>query len=81
MEAARTLLIRLQRPKEAARIAQKLFEKNPMNGELVGLLVNAYEFSGEIDKAVAVLDTWLKERPNDKSAMQMKKSLERRLKK
>ena len=80
MSIARVLLMNVQEPALAARLAEKAYEVNPNSAEIVGLLVNAYEFSNQLGKAISALDKWLETHPDDRAALQMKRQLELRQK-
>jgi len=80
LSIARVLMMNVQEPAQAARLAEKAYEANPNSAETVGLLVNAYELSNQLDKAIGALDKWLETHPGDRAALQMKRQLESRLK-
>ena len=61
----------MQQFSNAARVLEKAYENNPTNTENVGMLVQAYQLSGQMDKAVGVLEKWVEANPGDARAKQM----------
>jgi Protein O-mannosyl-transferase TMEM260-like/Tetratricopeptide repeat len=64
-------LMSMQRFNDAARLLEKANEGNPSSTEGVGLLVQAYQYSGQTDKAIAVLEKWVELNPGDTRAQRM----------
>ena len=64
-------LMGMQQFSNAARVLEKAYENNPTNTENVGMLVQAYQLSGQMDKAVGVLEKWVEANPGDARAKQM----------
>lgn len=64
-------LMGLQRFADAARLLEKAYESNQASAESVGMLVQAYQYSGQTDKAVAVLEQWVDNNPGDTRARAM----------
>ena len=60
----------------ADRIMAQAYATNPLDGEVVGSLVQIYRASGQGDKAIPFLTEWLAANPDDKNARQILESLE-----
>lgn len=65
----------------AAKILEKAYNEDPENPENVGMLVQAYELSGKPDKALAPLEKWVEQNPQDQGAKNMLNSIRRRAEK
>ena len=60
----------------ADRIMAQAYATNPLDGEVVGSLVQIYRASGQGEKAIPFLTDWLAANPGDKNARQILESLE-----
>ncbi len=59
----------------ADRIFAQAYAANPLDGEVVGSLVQIYRASGQGDKAIPILIDWLAANPDDENAQQILESL------
>jgi predicted Zn-dependent protease len=60
----------------ADRIFAQAYAANPLDGEVVGSLVQIYRVSGQGEKAIPLLTDWLVANPDDRNARQILESLE-----
>jgi len=65
--------------KSASVLIEQAYNLNPADPENVGMLVQAYEFSGNVKKAAEVLSGWVEKNPQDGSARQMLLRLKNRI--
>jgi tetratricopeptide (TPR) repeat protein len=72
---AQNLLYGLEDYDGAIKILEKLQGNNPDNPKVLGLLVMAYQRSGQYNEAIAILEEWMKENPQDRTAQKMLKNL------
>jgi len=70
-------LLRLNKPKLASRLLEKAYELNPSQPRILGLLLNAYQMSGNYSKAIEALQEWMQLHPNDKNARRILQSFEK----
>ena len=68
-------LLRLRDFKSAAKILEEVYQSNPRDAKSLGLLINAYNLSGNREKAVKPLEEWLVSYPNDKNARKILESI------
>jgi tetratricopeptide (TPR) repeat protein len=68
-------LLRLRDFKSAAKILEEAYQSNPRDAKSLGLLINAYNLSGNREKAVKPLEEWLVSYPNDKNARKILESI------
>lgn len=64
----------------ASRFLQKAYDENPTNPETVGMLVQAYELSGNNEQAMATLQKWVDLNPQDTGAKNMLNGIKNRSK-
>ena len=64
-------LLRVNRVKQSIPVLESALEINPNDPRSIGLLVRAYQLTGQQEKAVAPLEAWLEKSPNDRTARQM----------
>jgi len=69
----------LQNYPKAIEILEQLNIQKPNDPEIAGYLVKVYEESGNFDKAMTILDSWLALHPDDKSAVTMRDSYRNRM--
>ncbi len=68
-------LLRLRKPHKAERLLEKAYELNPVNPRVLGLLLNAYEIGGHVEKSISPLEQWLELNPQDKNAKRLLESI------
>jgi hypothetical protein len=54
----------------AAKYFEKALAADPNNGNVVGGIIQAYEYSGQRDKAAGILEQWVARHPTDQGAKQ-----------
>ena len=64
-------LYRVQKPRLSIPVLESALEMNPNDPRTLGILVRAYQETGQAKKAIAPLEAWLERTPNDQSAKQM----------
>ncbi len=69
LETVGDLLLRFRAPGKAKKIFEELVRLNPNNVRAKGYLVDIYAGEKNYQKAVDILEKWVKENPNDKGAM------------
>jgi thioredoxin-like negative regulator of GroEL len=60
----------------ADRVFTQAYAANPLDGEIVGSLVQIYRASGQGERAIPILTAWLDANPDDQNARQILESLE-----
>jgi len=73
-------LMRMRKLESAVRILEFGFEQDPRNPKALGLLINAYEMSGQSEKSIEPLEEWMKSNPGDKNAERILQSIKQRVK-
>lgn len=73
-------LMRMRKMESAVRILEFAFEQDTRNPKALGLLINAYEMSGQSEKSVEPLEAWMKMNPGDKNAERILQSIKQRTK-
>jgi len=73
-------LMRMRKLDAAIRILESAYEQDLRNPRLLGLLINAYEMSGQGEKAIEPLERWLQQNPTDRNAQRMLESFRGRQK-
>lgn len=69
LETVGDLLLRFRAPGKAKKIFEELVRLNPNNVRAKGYLVDIYAGEKDYQKAVDILEKWVKENPNDKGAI------------
>lgn len=64
-------LLRMRQAGYALPFLEKSYELNPTDPRTLGMLINAYQQTGEKQKIVRALENWLKLYPQDKTARKM----------
>ncbi|MEE9465149.1 MAG: DUF2723 domain-containing protein [Candidatus Neomarinimicrobiota bacterium] len=59
----------------ADRLLAEAYASNPLDGEIVGSLVQLYRAANQEDKAIPILNDWLAANPSDQNARQILESL------
>ncbi len=73
-------LLNINMLKQSIPILESAFERNPADPRSVGLLVRAYEISGQYEKAIASLEAWIEKSPGDRAAIQKLNEFKQRIK-
>jgi tetratricopeptide (TPR) repeat protein len=64
-------LLRLDKFEQSIPILESVLEINPNDPRTIGLIVRAYQITGQQEKAIAPLEAWLEKSPGDRTARQM----------
>lgn len=64
-------LMGLQQFKKAARLLGKAYDEDPTNPRYISMLIQAYQLTGDTDKAIDVLEKWIELNPADSRAKSM----------
>lgn len=72
-------LLRLQHPIPAVAVLNKAYQLKPGDPRTLGLLLNAYQMSGQEEKAIEPLGKWVQSHPEDKNAKSVLNSIKARV--
>jgi hypothetical protein len=72
-------LYRLNHFDKAEQIFETIFQSNPNNVNALSLLINIYEKTGNYEKGVSYLESWLQRRPNDPQARKKLESFKEKI--
>ncbi len=73
-------LMRLRAFDLGMRLLEAAYQINPMNPQALQSLIQAYEISGNTEKAIAPLEAWVERNPSDRNAKRILESLKQRVK-
>ncbi|MDD5709957.1 MAG: DUF2723 domain-containing protein [Candidatus Marinimicrobia bacterium] len=76
MIIAQELVYSLEDYDRAEKILLPMYQRDPQNNWVTGILVRVYRERGEYDKALNILDGWLRIAPNDYQAQALKTQIE-----
>ncbi|MFO7841231.1 MAG: DUF2723 domain-containing protein [Fidelibacterota bacterium] len=77
MIIAQELIYTLEEYEKAEEILLPMYRQNPNNNWVAGSLVRIYRERGEYNKALNILDRWLRVAPDDHQAQSLKAQIER----
>jgi hypothetical protein len=60
-------------------IMESELARNPTDSRIISFLIQVYRDSGKFDKALAMLDNWIKDMPNDHQAQAMRRAILREM--
>jgi tetratricopeptide (TPR) repeat protein len=66
-------------PRLASEYFEHIYQLNPNDGQVIGALMQSYENSGQISKAIGILEDWVQRHPQDKGASQRLDQLRKRI--
>jgi hypothetical protein len=72
-------LLRMRQLKPAIRILEGALNQNGQNARILSMLINAYQMTNQPEKAIAPLEDWLKQNPDDKNAERALESIKQRM--
>ena len=72
-------LLNIGQVNQSVPVLESAFERNPNDPRSIGLLIRAYEVSGQSEKAIGPLEAWLEKSPGDKSALQKLNEIRQRI--
>ncbi|MEJ2543645.1 MAG: hypothetical protein P8Y99_06225, partial [Calditrichaceae bacterium] len=73
-------LLNLDQYNQCIPVLESALERNPSDPRTIGILIRAYELSGQYEKAVAPLEAWLERSPGDNLARQKLNEIRKRIK-
>ena len=72
-------LLRVNRVKASIPVLESALERNSNDPRSIGLLIRAYQLTGQEEKSIAPLEAWLEKSPGDRTARQKLEEIRRRV--
>lgn len=73
-------LLNIEKVNQSIPVLESAFERNPADPRSIGLLIRAYEISGQYEKAIAPLEAWIEKSPGDRTAIQKLNEFKQKIK-